>query len=1555
MDLLLESTFTSYRDEVNATLQSIDDGTLSLTDFISYSPTLTHSTVQALIVLAQRHFDAVIIRLVSLYNANDRFTDHRRIIVLRTLLESAMHIRASANDSLSANVISYLIHSAMHFNVTYAPPPRPPKNHLNSFFSRIIGIGGTAAAEMKRRKRLKRTDDETEKRRRENAEEATMSADDKRTLIHIELQSLWAAVLGWLSRQFDRTDEIVQTVMPHVAATYTAYAPVQSPHQTSALHTVSAVTHLPVLPPIPIPTAAHPTNVIISLLRSLCMLKLDISTATSLGCATTVISALHTLFTSRKQTGEMKREIASAISALLLPLSDSVWSESLSYRTWFLLTAELYTTVRTWIIHAEKPKNWIVAAPFIVSALCVADHETFIKYFTDTLTLLLRCYYYHHSTHHIIKNNHDTSEELKDVSITAVQHLLNIYIIKRSSRPETTLTNLEKVQTAFLRAPHNRCDWMKERSTQDGLVALILIAARADPDFAAHEMILPMIEQDDDSQDNSKTNNNNNNNNNNTQNNNNNNKRTTISGRVITALRALTMILGVDERIDTVTAADDDPNNKSTILSHRSLQPTLTRLRTALQLTPTFHNQHAENGQTDFKQRIEKAVAYCLAQSAHIIETAASATAAVVMSDNGILTLSALTLVLQVVTVIWPVSIPMVSVVSIIVRSALHHDGLVRRYGRRLLTLVMQRKTAHDHAQIKPQIQRGVVIMNVIEHLITAPIHSTDNISDSNGVADILILLKTLFDEWTHIDGVNVADLLLEGMNVNRIESAIAFRLCNLSPDVRLAAINALSALRSLCRRLSPATAAGTSVDNQSHLIDIFTSCHSCISNLDRIHDDSVISHRSCNQSASQSLHQHSSAESDDHRDTFTSENGAADSKDDRTISSTEDEDLAARVVQLPPLKWAAVIAHWMRSARTHTKTFPQSHVSNTLTSLSAMLDERLTLYSSQLARVKKLKAKSNAARVLEKVGLHLNELNLWRIMAVCNSATASHSANILSRHITFTSSPFDPIRLIAANALGNFDIHHASDILSSLVTNSHSASLPMHQRIAIAHAIRNISEQMLTASNNLISPLIEWINATSTHIQTVADDHLDLITHFSIATERVALVIADSPMCGMLSSAMRRDIFQMLQNKTSLHEIAADDHRRRACQSASIRGMCALLKSPCFDTSLTATADMLHVRSFTLEWLNALLLTDHSAMRDAGYKALEWMLISNVTLIPSFIALAFHSDDALARRHFMLIAQLILLDAKTQRTIVDSEHNVSVERTSSSSSAATTSSSLSPFNIPLSSLLHLIIYGLGDSSYNVRSMALRLVPIIEHRCAPLMSREPPPLSVVVGSNLSDTYEAIQQDMSKRIAQSFPLLCAELILEAAKRIQVSHNETRRMQMISYAAAFCNHVTLTAADEYTSNNGDGNGVGDDYLASDQSLNDESERTATSQQQSRISTNDCERLCRADIVTQNALLTALMTLTDLFTDANVTALWMALCRERGNVIAVVAFLIQTMSDSRAELTTNSIATQFGASKRIALYCSRANPRVAVWKLVHYIFTGDKKPTTQNPNKQ
>ena len=630
-------------------------------------------------------------------------------------------------------------------------------------------------------------------------------------------------------------------------------------------------------------------------------------------------------------------------------------------------------------------------------------------------------------------------------------------------------------------------------------------------------------------------------------------------------------------------------------------------------------------------------------------------------------------------------------------------------------------------------------------------------------------------------------------------------------------------------------------------------------------------------------------------------------------------------------------------------------------------------------------------------------------MVVVAQSASfASSSASFLSRQLVpLLSSPFAVIRRMAAMAIGNAHPALFPSVLRLLQPLEADLGRPggggrtgraAHRedslRIHLSHIYRLFAESQPTSSpasssSAFSSRVLVWVQESYAYLSITGNefrwDLMELRRHFCVVVERAALtdsLLDDGgrrvlfslllawcgygPSSASYSSKVDRHAEELLRKVrgggglTAAEKVAALKSsyalEMKTFRLCALSAMAALLKSPCFDEQLTAalssasaapassSPSSLDGVGFVFPWLNAVLISADAEVRDVAYKALEHFLLSNERqLAGTLLDHCYHHHSLLARRYFLVIAQLLLIKCQT------------------TTSPLPAAAAVLPFGLSLPPLLHLLIFKLGDPSYNVRSMSLRLLPTVEHlhsHCIPASAASAASasssstLSVIVGSHLADTYKQVQLSLSSRLACTFSALSDQVVLEGCRRLHSLRAQEGKTQLLVFLAPWLRNIRLVGIASPVAAADDG------YLADEHWLiNGEEWEAKTAEERAAVRRQEIEAVkatapslfrysCYPSAASQRDILNSLLQLTHQHSAAApkaVEQLWTHLASSlTANAPHVLAFLLSVMQERQRD--DDFTSEQLPTYKRIALYCSRASPRVTVWKMLQHIHHGD-----------
>ena len=694
----------------------------------------------------------------------------------------------------------------------------------------------------------------------------------------------------------------------------------------------------------------------------------------------------------------------------------------------------------------------------------------------------------------------------------------------------------------------------------------------------------------------------------------------------------------------------------------------------------------------------------------------------------------------------------------------------------------------------------------------------------------------------------------------------------------------------------------------------------------------------------------------------------------------------------------------------------PTTHLTSVLSALFALCESRLLpFHSIHSSLCKRLKGRppSSELSVLSAAGLPSSRLAVVKNLCLLAASTQSTSAAFASHSyialqlLPLLSSPFSVVRRIGSVSIGNVHQSLTPALLQLLQPLEKTVATARDDvlRVHVSHVYRLLAESHTqsaeaaagSSSASFVWRCQSWVVATFQWLAITGNefrwDLLELRRHFCVVVERLASTAPHTDrqqqqpqqqqQTAQLDDSLRRQLFSLLlawcghgpsslsySSKVDKHASellsrlrgtsAADKARQlkatyanevRSFRLAALHAMAALLSTHCFDEQLTAAVQQqsqqqsapscptaLDGVGFVFPWLNSVLVSADSEVRDVAYRALEHVSSHNPRLITACMAYCYHPHSMLARRYFLVIAQLLL----SQCQQADSD------------SPASSSTQL-PFSLSLPCLLLLLLYKLGDPSYNVRSMSLRLLPVLETRyCPHLPSAPPSSLSAVVGSHLADTYRQVQLSLSNRLAASFSPLSDQLTIEACRRVVAMRSADSQQQLLHCLPPWLRNLRLTrprlaAPATPTADEG--------YLLDEQWLIDsETWEGRTAEQRSAVKKADGDSLraarpalfrhaCYPTQSNQHTILAELLELTHTMHSSHATRtvelLWLSLGAVRDNVGCIVQLLMAGLERRQAE--SDFHADTLSTHKRVALFCSRANPLATVGKLVHTIYRG------------
>ena len=690
----------------------------------------------------------------------------------------------------------------------------------------------------------------------------------------------------------------------------------------------------------------------------------------------------------------------------------------------------------------------------------------------------------------------------------------------------------------------------------------------------------------------------------------------------------------------------------------------------------------------------------------------------------------------------------------------------------------------------------------------------------------------------------------------------------------------------------------------------------------------------------------------------------------------------------------------------------PSTHLSSVLSTLFTLVESRLLPFHSIHATLcKRLKGRppSSELSVLSAAGLPSSRLAV--VKNLCLMAAAIHSASFAAASQSYIgqqllpllSSPFSVVRRIGSVSVGNVHQSLTAALLHLLEPLERSVASARDDvlRVHLSHVYRLLAESHTNtsttgggggggAASSFVARCQSWVVSTFQWLAITGNefrwDLLELRRHFCVVVERLA---ATAPLAGssrpQLDDSLRRQLFSLLlawcghgpsslsySSKVDKHASellsklrgtsAADKAKQlkasyanevRSFRLAALGAMAALLSTDCFDEQLNAALlqqpQQLDSVGIVFPWLNSVLVSADSEVRDVAYRALELLILHNERLLPHCLAYCYHPHSMLARRYFLVIAQLML--SKCQQTDSSSGGH--------GPAAAGSSTGQLPFSLSLPGLLLLLLFKLGDPSYNVRSMSLRLLPVLESRyCPQLPSAPASSLSAVVGSHLADTYRQVQLSLSSRLAATFSPLSDQLTIEACRRVAALRSADSKQQLLNCLPPWLRNIRLTrpAPSLPAAQSSD-----DGYLMDEQWLIDsETWEGKTTEQRAAAKKADSDALraarpglfrhaCYPTVASQQSILAALLELTHSMHASHATRtvelVWLALAAVKDNVAVVLHMLLLGLE--RRQTEPDFHADTMSTHKRVALFCSRASPIATVGKLVHTMYKGQDAP--------
>jgi hypothetical protein len=701
-----------------------------------------------------------------------------------------------------------------------------------------------------------------------------------------ELNYLWANLIGLLSARCNRSKYIANKFLPYIVTNATD----KTKDKLNQLNSLDQSSHA-----IIYPTVEYSSIIESNLIFGLSNLTVHINRTNSLHYSYVIISTLLSLFNevSKNNSNHRKRMIGAALNGIIYPLCTADWSLAISYRGWFHLLIEAYNTIELYMKNNNKAKNWLVFGPLLVSILSASDREYFLKKFEPLISLLLNhCY---------------INDSIRSIGVNGVQQLLHVYLYKISSRHETTILNLEAINKAWITSNNsnsNSNDWLKG-STADGLVALILTAAQADPNFALHQIILPML-------------NNSPYNSNNPINNTPNLHNLTVRGSVLTGIRALSSILCVDD-IDEPLEGQSNLTDFNQIFT-ANFSTTLSRLQLSMRVLGTrdkinflslcssdkaLEQINQLNANNSYLQELTvllgNILLHChqaLNHEIYLLTNPQANSNLSLIQSNHSNTIQCLHLVLRLTQCIWPSTLPTAQLINILIKSAIHSSNLISHSARKLLYLIFQNQL---NAALNEEVQsslKGHIINSLIQLLNSINSSVMAMKSHSTVAGEIIELIAQLLKLWhnsleikenSSATELSLYERQLGSFAVEEFEAILLVWLCSNNSSIRVNATKALHNFNNLIqlkltlfpnkamnKANSPISKAGRIQSNQMKAEDhherkydseeelddksldglysnkirwssynIFNECN-CCSSKDQFHHDSLLSNANC-------------------------------------------------------------------------------------------------------------------------------------------------------------------------------------------------------------------------------------------------------------------------------------------------------------------------------------------------------------------------------------------------------------------------------------------------------------------------------------------------------------------------------------------------------------------------------------------------------------------------------------------------------------------------------------------------------------------------------------
>ena len=164
--------------------------------------------------------------------------------------------------------------------------------------------------------------------------------------------------------------------------------------------------------------------------------------------------------------------------------------------------------------------------------------------------------------------------------------------------------------------------------------------------------------------------------------------------------------------------------------------------------------------------------------------------------DRRLATTTAMRLVLRVISVIWPGSLPVAHTLAMLVNAAVHVDKRTREASRRILADMCRR----DEHEADKRVQRGAVVQCVVSRVNQLPNAYASSHSRHRVLSELMLLLNQLLHAW--LAHSTFGSQQLEGLILHEVEAAVGIWLAAVHPLLRLACVAVLLTLRALAHQL---------------------------------------------------------------------------------------------------------------------------------------------------------------------------------------------------------------------------------------------------------------------------------------------------------------------------------------------------------------------------------------------------------------------------------------------------------------------------------------------------------------------------------------------------------------------------------------------------------------------------------------------------------------------------------------------------------------------------------------------------------------------------------